>query len=262
MLRYRTVITAAVACILASAVAETRAADAVTYGDGRAYAMLGSLPVEHAGRVKPLDTVAREVVKIVYSRETIKLLGPDGEVAEYWLPVAAFLDWSVRPIFWDERDFLRIESIELKHMLLQTPTRKELQGLAAKFTADSDKKAIEKLLEVKTFTELAIADAAKDPAISKGLKGAFLALGSSSIRSTTGCRPPSSKRRRSRLKDGRSSSNHGCETSTAGLGPRRRPRKGRPTSRSTRRKRASSTSTICTIAWFAIACPDRTFRSV
>lgn len=168
-------IAAAVALVAGAGGGFAQGGEAVTYGAGPAYAKLGSLPVEHAGRVKPLDTVAREVVKIVHSRETIKLLGPDGEVAEYWRPMAAFLDWSVRPEVWDERDFLRIESIDLKHMMLQAPTRKAFEALAARFNSAGDKKAIDALLALPAFTEESIAKAAASAAISQELKKALLA---------------------------------------------------------------------------------------
>ena len=54
-------------CTIAAAAAPSEPA-AVRYGEGKAYRSLGSAPVMHMGRVKPFDTVAREVVKLVYSR--------------------------------------------------------------------------------------------------------------------------------------------------------------------------------------------------
>src|SRR6267154_2073372 len=43
-------------------------------GTGPAYRTLGRLPVLHEGRPKPLDTLAREEVKQIFGRETIKIL--------------------------------------------------------------------------------------------------------------------------------------------------------------------------------------------
>ncbi len=70
--------------VLAGALAAllpARAADESTaLGSGPAYDALGKVPSMHEGRVKPLDTVAREEVKQVYSRETIKLRNLDREI--------------------------------------------------------------------------------------------------------------------------------------------------------------------------------------
>ena len=46
-------------------------------GSGPAYETLGKLPVMHAGRIKPLDTLAREEVKQIFGRETVKLRDAD-----------------------------------------------------------------------------------------------------------------------------------------------------------------------------------------
>src|SRR5262245_39460592 len=43
------------------------------FGDGPAYESLAKLPVMHTGRKKPLDTLAREEIKQIFGRETIKL---------------------------------------------------------------------------------------------------------------------------------------------------------------------------------------------
>ena len=60
-------------------------------GEGPAYDQVGKLAVMHAGRIKPLDTVAREEVKHVFGRETIKLHDAAGNVVETWGPVARVL---------------------------------------------------------------------------------------------------------------------------------------------------------------------------
>ena len=49
-------------------------------GVGPAYEQLGKLAVMHSGRIKPLDTMAREEVKQIFGRETIKLHDAKGEV--------------------------------------------------------------------------------------------------------------------------------------------------------------------------------------
>ena len=82
-------------------------------GVGPAYDQVGKLAVMHAGRVKPLDTVAREEVKQIFGRETIKLHDATNEVVETWGPVAAFLDWTVRPEFWDDQPFILVDYLPL-----------------------------------------------------------------------------------------------------------------------------------------------------
>ena len=52
--------------------------DGQTDGDRVRYDQIGKVAVMHEGRVKPLDTVAREEVKQVYSRETITIRDPRG----------------------------------------------------------------------------------------------------------------------------------------------------------------------------------------
>ena len=72
----------------------------------------------HEGRVKPLDTVAREEIKQIYTRETIKLTSEDGKTVTSWAPVAAFFDWSVRPKFWDQQPIIAVEYLPLKRFIL------------------------------------------------------------------------------------------------------------------------------------------------
>ena len=101
----------------------------------------------HEGRVKPLDTVAREEVKQVYGRETIKLrdpreeiekiLDPDGRAArparpkwtvEKWGPVGAFLGWTVRPEFWDDQPFILVDYLPLRRRIAGRHARDAAQG--------------------------------------------------------------------------------------------------------------------------------------
>jgi hypothetical protein len=61
---------------LASVVTASAAEDVKSPGTGPAYETIGKVAVLHEGRIKPLDTVAREEVKQIYGRETIKLHDP------------------------------------------------------------------------------------------------------------------------------------------------------------------------------------------
>lgn len=114
----------------------TRAAEAKVkvLGEGTAYQQLGKVAVMHAGRVKPLDTVAREEVKHVFGRETIKLRDAKGEVVETWGPVAALFDWMVRPEVWDDRAFILVDYFPLRGTILAGAVKTRLKEIAAKST--------------------------------------------------------------------------------------------------------------------------------
>jgi ABC-type transport system involved in cytochrome c biogenesis permease subunit len=115
-------------------------------GVGPAYEALGKLPVMHAGRVKPIDTLAREEVKQIFGRETIKLLDDENKVAETWGPIAALYDWSVRPTFWDEQPIILVEYLPLKRLILAGSLKAELAAIAGhETTAAADRTALEKL---------------------------------------------------------------------------------------------------------------------
>lgn len=100
------------------------------FGTGPTYTELAKLPVMHEGRKKPFDTLAREEVKQIFSRETIKLLGPGDEVTATWGPVAALFNWSVRPEFWDDQPIILVEYIPLKRLLLAESIEARLSAIA------------------------------------------------------------------------------------------------------------------------------------
>jgi ABC-type transport system involved in cytochrome c biogenesis permease subunit len=159
-------------CSIAAAKAPSEPA-AVRYGDGKAYRSLGSLPVMHMGRVKPFDTVAREVVKLVYSRETIKLK-EHGKVVATWAPVAALFDWSVRPEFWNDQDFIYVDYLPLREAILAKSVAAMRSTLekraAAKDASAADRFAIESLLKVEKWDDRTLGRAALDGSISNELR--------------------------------------------------------------------------------------------
>jgi ABC-type transport system involved in cytochrome c biogenesis permease subunit len=116
------------ASIAADAVKPTK----VDVGTSRTYEILGSLPMMHEGRIKPLDTVAREEIKSIYTRETIKLTSEDGKTITSWSPVAAFFDWSVRPKFWDEQAIILVEYLPIKRFILAEEIKATLETVAGK----------------------------------------------------------------------------------------------------------------------------------
>jgi ABC-type transport system involved in cytochrome c biogenesis permease subunit len=143
-----------------TAVLPARAAEeASAPGTGPAYDLLGKVAVMHEGRVKPLDTVAREEVKQIYGRETIKLHDPREEVEKIldpaasrrkdgsewpiqrWGPVGAFLGWSVYPEYWDEQPFILVDYLPLRRALMAQEATSRLKAIAGKSTTPENEKA-------------------------------------------------------------------------------------------------------------------------
>ncbi|MHC5537862.1 cytochrome c biogenesis protein, partial [Singulisphaera rosea] len=102
-----------------------------TVGIGQAYERLGKLPVMHAGRKKPFDTVAREEVKQIFGRETITLHDDANKVVGAWGPIGAAFDWAVRPEFWDDQPFILTEYLPLKRLILADVIKARLDAAAA-----------------------------------------------------------------------------------------------------------------------------------
>jgi len=116
-------------------------------GDSATYKWLGRLPLMHTGRIKPLDTVAREEIKLIYTRETIQLPGEDGKTITRWSPVAAFLDWTVRPKFWDNQPIIAVEYLPLKRLILAEQVKDGLETVAGKAkTSEADRTRIKAVL--------------------------------------------------------------------------------------------------------------------
>src|SRR5271157_4020982 len=126
-------------------------------GEGPDYDQVGKLAVMHAGRVKPLDTVAREEVKHVFGRETIKLHDAFNTVVETWGPVATFLDWMVRPEFWEDQPFVLVDYLPLRQAILADTTGSRLKDVAAReSTSADDRTALSTLAGSTELTTAAI----------------------------------------------------------------------------------------------------------
>ncbi|MFO0892336.1 MAG: cytochrome c biogenesis protein CcsA [Isosphaeraceae bacterium] len=132
------------------------------FGVGQAYDQVGKLAVMHSGRVKPLDTVAREEVKHIFGRETIKLHNAANEIVETWGPVGAFLDWMVRPEHWDDQSFVLVDYLPLRKVILSGSIRTRLKEIAAKpTTSEADRTTLTRLAEQGTLDHAALAAALK-----------------------------------------------------------------------------------------------------
>jgi ABC-type transport system involved in cytochrome c biogenesis permease subunit len=118
-------------------------------GIGPAYDELAKLSVLHDGRKKPFDTFAREEVKQIFGRETIKILDAarENKVTETWGPVAALFDWSVRPEVWDDLPFILVEYVSLKRLILAEAIKARLGAAADKLpdSLDSQRQALKKV---------------------------------------------------------------------------------------------------------------------
>jgi ABC-type transport system involved in cytochrome c biogenesis permease subunit len=124
------------------------------YGKGAPYKTLAAFPVMHEGRVKPLDTLAREEVKQIYGRERIWFLNDEGEKIASWEPVAAVLDWSVRPDYWNDQPFIKVEYLPLRRALLSEGFKGELRAIAGKPTTPAaDREALAKAAGLPELTE-------------------------------------------------------------------------------------------------------------
>ena len=136
-------------------------------GVGPAYEQLGKLAVMHSGRIKPLDTMAREEVKQVFGRETIKLHDAKGEVVQTWGPVAAFFDWSVRPEFWNDQPIILVDYLPLKRKLLAGAIEERLGAIAAKeTTSPADRDAAKALMADEALSAAALSKFARQAKIS------------------------------------------------------------------------------------------------
>ena len=149
----------------------------VTHGESAAYEALGQLPTMHEGRVKPLDTVAREEIKQIYTRETIKFRDAEGKVIATWSPVAAFLDWSVRPKFWDDQPIIAVEYLPLKRKILAEDAHEALEAVASKSTTPpATRTRLEALAHLAEVDAGEVRDAVRDSGLPEEDGKSLLAL--------------------------------------------------------------------------------------
>jgi ABC-type transport system involved in cytochrome c biogenesis permease subunit len=80
-------------------------------------APIRSLPVLDRGRVKPLDTLARETVRLITGKESFGVVKADDDgqhVSERLDPLVLLLAWQREPELWDDRPLLYVPNIELR----------------------------------------------------------------------------------------------------------------------------------------------------
>ena len=137
------------------------------YGVGPAYESLGGLAVMHEGRIKPIDTLAREEVKQIFGRETVKIHESDAagenKVVATWGPVAALYDWSVRPKFWDDQPIILVDYLPLKRLILAETLQGDLSAIEGhETTPAADRAELKKLAADPELSAAALARFAGD----------------------------------------------------------------------------------------------------
>src|SRR5579864_1145340 len=147
------------------------------YGTGTAYDALGHMAVLHQGRVKPLDTMARQLIKEFYGSETITLYDSEYRPSAKWEHVGALLDMTVRPDFWDDQKIIRVEFLPLKRLLLAEPIKKELTAIAGKTSTSADDRAkLQALARASDVSAEQLTDLARSTQLPKEDGKALLAL--------------------------------------------------------------------------------------
>lgn len=71
------------------------------------YKTLSLIPIQEGGRVKPMDTFARESVRFVTGREEY-----DGKNS-----LATVLDWAAHPQAWDNKNFIVVENLDFRSLI-------------------------------------------------------------------------------------------------------------------------------------------------
>jgi ABC-type transport system involved in cytochrome c biogenesis permease subunit len=86
------------------------------------------LPLLDNGRVKPLDTFARETVRAITGSERFGIVADQGggtqEIASRMDPAILLLDWVANPADWTRRPLLQVPFLELRARLHMPPAQK------------------------------------------------------------------------------------------------------------------------------------------
>src|SRR3989338_10478887 len=80
---------------------------------------LKSLPIQHGGRIKPLDTFSREVSQTVTGRTSFQGISS----------IDLLFSWLFFPEKWINTPFIRLDSIELKEKLGLSLTQKHFSPI-------------------------------------------------------------------------------------------------------------------------------------
>jgi ABC-type transport system involved in cytochrome c biogenesis permease subunit len=88
---------------------------------------LRTLPVLDHGRIKPIDTVARETVRFVTGSESFGPISADADgtqtVTTRMDPLALALDWANRPNYWQTQPVIYVPLLDLRAKLHMQPAQ-------------------------------------------------------------------------------------------------------------------------------------------
>lgn len=80
--------------------------------------LLKHLPIQDSGRVKPLDTFARETLQLVYGRTSYRPAPKaDGSTDRSRPALEIIMTWFLAPQFWDEQPIVEMKLAALKEAL-------------------------------------------------------------------------------------------------------------------------------------------------
>ncbi|HXL74122.1 MAG TPA: hypothetical protein VN963_10920, partial [bacterium] len=77
------------------------------YAQQMDFKTLSLIPIQEGGRVKPLDTFARESVRFITGHESF-----EGKES-----MDLLMDWLTHPAPWNDKNFILIENLDLKSLL-------------------------------------------------------------------------------------------------------------------------------------------------
>ena len=123
------VIAGLVGAVIQGAGSSVARAESSEFSDRAGIEALKRLPVQDAGRIKPLDTFARETLQLVYGSATYKPLQKGGETAESRSAsrprqaLEIVMTWFLAPGFWDEQPIVELKMASLKDALNIDKTR-------------------------------------------------------------------------------------------------------------------------------------------
>ncbi|QGJ71521.1 putative cytochrome C-type biogenesis protein [Planctomycetales bacterium 10988] len=103
-------------CLFPSSSQSVQAQEAAV---AEAWSAWDQMPLLHDGRLKPMDTFARQAVQIISHRESPKLV-VDGEIQK-WEADKMVLSWLLLPQKWEDVEFLYAKLPELREEILDIP---------------------------------------------------------------------------------------------------------------------------------------------
>lgn len=122
--QFRTIFAAALVALTAVAMTTTLAEAQESASAKEGIELLQRLPIQDSGRIKPLDTFARETLQLVYGRTSYKPAPKaDGSSDRARPALEIIMTWFLAPQFWDEQPIVEVKLAALKEALSLEKTR-------------------------------------------------------------------------------------------------------------------------------------------